>query len=63
MATTKFESSIEMVEGVSKVMWSPDLGEERIYKILGLTDLKTWTEATEETKGDYNFFKVSVEMP
>lgn len=59
----RFEATIRMVEGVPKVTWNPDLGAERVYRVLGSTDLKTWTEATAETKGTYNFFKVSVEMP
>ena len=29
-----------MVDGVPKVMWSPDLGAERVYKVLGSTDLQ-----------------------
>ena len=59
----RFVASIEMSRGEPKVTWSPDLGVERVYKVLGSTDLKTWTEVSEETKGAYNFFKVVVEMP
>ena len=61
-AEAKFEASIEMVEGVPKVTWSPDLDDARVYKILGSSDLNIWTEVTDETKRSYNFFKVSVEM-
>ena len=31
----KFVASIEMVDGVPKVTWSPDLGAERVYRVLG----------------------------
>ena len=69
----RFEASIEMVDGVPKVTWSPDLGAERVYRVLGAKGLlpaagethrgTVWEVVTEETKGDYNFFKVAVEMP
>ena len=81
-----------MVDGVPKVTWSPDLGAERVYRVLGAkglggattrisTDRRSlreakwrasgtsagaecaWESVTEETKGDYRFFKVVVEMP
>ncbi len=58
----RFVASIEMVEGVPKVTWSPDLGAERVYKVFGSTDLKTWTEVTDKTKSSCNFFRVRVEM-
>ncbi len=78
-----FGASIEMVEGVPKVTWSPDLGAERVYRVLGAKGLlpaasgclaplgcsgethrgTVWEIVTEETEGDYNFFKVVVEMP
>ena len=55
------------------VTWSPDLGAERAYRVLGAKGLVTpvagdsdgtvWEVVTEETKGDYNFFKVAVGMP
>ena len=52
--------------------WAPDLGAERVYRVLGAKDLgparpesapDRWEIVTEETKGDYNFFRVVVEMP
>ena len=68
-----------MVDGVPKVTWSPDLGVERVYRVLGAKGLGSattrgasgtsadgeldWEVVTEETKGDYRFFKVVVEMP
>ena len=75
----RFVASIEMVDGVPKVMWSPDLGAEREYRVLGAKGLGSaapeagggtmagggteWEVVTEETEGDYRFFKVVVEMP
>ena len=68
-----------MADGVPKVTWSPDLGAERVYRVLGARGLGSattrgasgtsagaecaWESVTEETKGDYRFFKVAVEMP
>ena len=34
-----FGASIEMVDGVPKVTWSPDLGAERVYRVLGAKGL------------------------
>ena len=61
------------MDEVPKVTWSPDLGAERVYRVLGAKGLDEtarpesapdrWETVTEETKGDYNFFKVAVEMP
>ena len=72
-ADARFEATIEMVDGVPKVTWSPDLGAERVYRVLGARGLgdaaaetargTVWEIVTEETKGDYRFFKVVVEMP
>ena len=61
------------------VTWSPDLGAERVYRVLGARGLGSatargepgtsvgaewaWKVVTEETKGGYNFFKVVVGMP
>ena len=75
-----------MVDGVPKVTWLPDLGAERVYRVLGAKGLlpaagethrgtglgsaagethrgTVWEIVTEETKGDYRFFKVAVEVP
>ena len=38
-ADAKFVSSIEMVESVPKVTWSPDFGAERVYWVLGAKGL------------------------
>lgn len=61
---SKFAADITVGEdGKPVVSWNPDLGSERVYKILGSTDLKTWVEVPEGKEANYNFFKVSVEMP
>ena len=62
-----------MVDGAPKVTWSPDLGAERVYRVLGAKSLvlpvaegsdgTMWEVVSEEMKGDYSFFKVAVEMP
>ena len=71
-ADARFVASIEMVDGVPKVTWLPDLGAERVYLVYGCRSLlwgdegvapPCWEVLTEESKGDYNFFKVAVEMP
>ncbi len=72
-ADARFVASIEMVGGVPRVTWLPDLGAERVYRVLGAKGLgdtagethrgTVWESVTEETKGDYKFFKVAVEMP
>jgi len=61
-----FTARIEMVDGVPQITWEPDLQfdeEPRAYKTWGSKDLKTWEEVPAGKNGDYNFFKVSVEMP
>jgi len=63
---SKFTAKIEMVDGVPKITWEPDLQADeqpRAYKTWGSKDLKTWEEVPVGRNGDYNFFKVSVEMP
>lgn len=61
-SAAKFVSSIAIEDGKPVVSWDPDLGGARAYKVLGSTDLKTWTKVEEGRERDYNFFKVSVEM-
>jgi hypothetical protein len=56
-----------MVDGQPVVTYAPDLLEERQYKKLGKKDIGNPDEAWEEVKdgeeGNYNFFKVMVELP
>lgn len=62
-SASKFAAEITVGEdGKPVVSWNPDLGSERVYKILGSTDLKTWAEVSKGEEASYNFFKVSVEM-
>ena len=68
-ATAKFVTKIEMVNGKPIITWEPDMNDGagktgvRTYKILGSTDLKTWTEVADEAEANFNFFKVEVSMP
>ena len=68
-ATAKFVTKIEMVDGKPIITWDPDMNDGagktgfRTYKILGSTDLKTWTEVADEAEANFNFFKVEVSMP
>ena len=68
-ATAKFVTKIEMVDGKPIITWEPDMNDGagktgvRTYKLLGSTDLKTWTEVAEEAEANFNFFKVEVSMP
>lgn len=62
-SASKFAAEITVGEdGKPSISWNPDLGEERVYKILGSTDLKTWEVVPEGEEATYNFFKVTVEM-
>ena len=63
-----FRASVTMKEGKPLISWSPELKPEeaalRKYTVWGkakLSDAK-WSEVPEGSEGDYNFFKVSVEM-
>ena len=68
-ATAKFLTKIEMVNGKPVITWEPDMNDGagktgvRTYKLLGSTDLKTWTEVADEAEANFNFFKVEVSMP
>lgn len=56
----RFEANVTIVDGKPVVTYTPDLGEERTYTILGSTDLKTWKPA-EEGDGS-RYFKVKVDL-
>jgi len=51
-----------MEGGIPKITWTPDLGEEREYKVLGKESLigGDWQYLTNSL---HRFLKVSVEMP
>jgi len=49
-----------------QITWEPDLRADevpRAYKTWGSKDLQTWEEVPDGKNGDYNFFRISVEMP
>ncbi len=62
-----FTASIEMVDGQPVVTYTPDLLSERTYKKLGKKRIddpnEEWTEVKDGEEGNYNFFKVTVELP
>ena len=64
--TAKFTASIEMVDGVPQITWSPNLntnGIERTYSIWGKTNLTDGVEWECPTNSAHRFFKIRVEMP
>lgn len=68
--SSKFSARIEMVGGKPVVTWTPALNGEgvksglRLYKTYGATTLGGgWDEVADGHEADYNFFKVTVEMP
>lgn len=69
-----FKTMIEFNDGKPVVSWEPALNglDEngrckktgvRTYRVLGSTDLKTWSEVDDGEENKFNFFRVNVEMP
>ena len=65
-----FTAKIAMgADGKPVVTWEPALNGEgkrrgaRTYRVMGSVNLRDWTECAEGREGDYNYFRVSVEMP
>lgn len=69
-----FRTMIGFEDGKPVVSWDPALNgmDEnghckktgvRTYRVLGSTDLKTWSEVIDGEESKYNFFKVNVEIP
>ena len=61
--TNDFTVSINMIDGMPEITWSPDLKESRKYMIWGkatLDDSSSWQYPTNSL---HRFFKVTVEMP
>lgn len=69
-----FKTRIDFKDGKPVVTWEPALNGTdenghskktgvRTYRVLGSTDLKTWSEVNDGEESRYNFFKVAVEMP
>ena len=60
-------AKIELVDGKPVITYTPDLLNGRKYIKWGRQDLgdptEEWTPVPEGREDDYNFFKVSVEMP
>ena len=69
-----FKTRIDFKDGKPVVTWEPALNglDEnghckktgvRTYRVLGSTDMKTWSEVNDREESRCNFFKVNVEMP
>ena len=66
--TSRFETKIEMLDGLPVVTWEPDLNEngtkaERLYKVYGCESLDDSSSWQYPTNSLHRFFKVTVEMP
>ena len=64
---SRLAAYIEMVDGMPVVTYSPDLLDERRYRKLGKKSIddpnEDWVEVKDGEEGNYNFFKVTVDMP
>ena len=65
---SQFKASVEFVGGKPVIKWTPDLNEDgakslRVYKTFGAKSLGGLWEEVRSNEADYNFFKVTVEMP
>lgn len=64
---SKFTASIEMVDGKPVITYEPDLLEERKYTTWGKKSLsdpdEKWQKVNKGEEEEYNFFKISVEIP
>lgn len=62
--TSQFLASIEMQGNNTPVVrWTPDLGDERAYKVWGKSALGGTSDWTYPANALHRFFKVTVEMP
>ena len=69
--TSEFIAKVEMLDGKPIVTWSPDMNGGagklgvREYKIWGKENLEevNWTEVVDDKTENYQFFKVTVDMP
>ena len=59
-AASRFQSSITFSNGAPHISWSPDLGAERFYSVLGKTNLAeiAWCATNNATR----FFKATVDL-
>ena len=65
-AGAEFKVSIEVVDGVPVITWSPYLnsnGLERVYRVLGRGDLSDDNEKWAPARATHRFFKTTVEIP
>ncbi len=71
-AASKFTAKIEMKDGAPSITWDPALngegvrkGNSRLYRVWGKSNLNdaSWSEVSSGSESDYNFFRVTVEMP
>ena len=64
---SKLTANIEIVDGNPVVTYTPDLLSERKYIKLGKVNLSDpnegWVEVKDGEEGNYNFFKVVVDLP
>ena len=64
---SRLTASIEIVDGKPVITYTPNLLDDRKYIKWGKKDLadptEEWTPVPEGQEDNYNFFKVSVEMP
>ena len=68
---SRLSIKIEFRDGKPKISWTPNQNTnggrvgERVYTVWGKKNLsdKEWTPNVDETTGEWNFFKVTVDMP
>ena len=64
---SKFTASIAIVDGQPVITYSPDLLEERRYRIFGKKDIgdigEPWVEIKKGEESRYKFFKVTADLP
>jgi len=59
-----FTAGIVVTNGIPYISWSPDLGGERLYLIMGTRNLDEEWELVDDVKStDCDFFKVGVDFP
>ena len=68
---SRLSVKIEFEDGKPKISWTPNQNTngkrigERVYTVWGKKSIddKNWTPNVDETTGEWNFFKVTVDMP
>lgn len=54
-------TAMALVDGKPVVSWLPNRSD-RVYRVLGSSDLKNWREVDSGEEGAFRFFRISVEM-